>query len=370
MAEAAASTRDLPSASLPAIRASFRQLSDFFLLAEGGYEPVSRFLGSRETASVCRTMHLTTGEPWSMPIVFPVDDSTRERVVRADSVEVWDADGPAGLLHVEEVFEIDKQTYADCIFRTSDEAHPGITWLRKCGRYALAGPVEASRGWELGVPGRLPISPRDTARMIRNRGWRKVVGFQTRNPIHRAHEYCTKIALETADGLVIHPVLGETKGDDTPVHVRLACYETLLSKYYPAQHAMLAGFPGWMRYAGPREAVFHAQVRRNYGITHFIVGRDHAGLGNYYGPFDAQRIFSEFLPGELGIETIFFDFVHYCERCGCMASKKTCPHGPEHHLHLTGRALRRMLAEGSVPPPEYTRPEVARILVEAARRTA
>ena len=370
MAASSLRTADLREASLPKVRASFRQLSDFYLMAEGGYAPLPGFLGARETRLVCEDMHLSTGEPWSVPVIFPIDRITQGRIGRSDSVAVWDASGPAGLLRVEEIFEIDKQAFAQSVFQTQDAAHPGVRWLQTCGRRALAGPVDACSDWELRVPGSLPISPRETARLISERGWRKVVGFQTRNPIHRAHEFCTKIALETADGLVIHPVLGETKTDDTPVDVRLACYQALLRHYYPAEHAMLAGFPGWMRYAGPREAIFHAQVRRNYGITHFIVGRDHAGLGDYYGPFDSQRIFAEFEPGELGIEPIFFDFVHYCDRCGGMASKKTCPHGREHHLHLAGRTLRSILAEGRVPPPEFTRPEVARILADAARRAA
>ncbi len=368
MAQPTEGAVDAPVGSMPAVRASFRQLSDLYLLAEGGCRPVTGFLGSRETRSVCRTMHLTTGEPWAMPVIFPVDERTRDRIGRSEAVLVMDADAPAGILHVEEIFEIDKLAFADRVFRTRDGAHPGVRWLQGCGPYALAGPVRNVPGWRVRVPGQLPISPRETAALIRERGWRKVVGFQTRNPIHRAHEFCTKIALENADGLVIHPLLGETTSDDTPAEVRLACYEVLLRNYYPARHAMLAGFPAWMRYAGPCEAVFHAQVRRNYGITHLIVGRDHAGVGDFYGPFDAQRVFSEFLPGELGVEPVFFDFVQYCRACGGMGSKKTCPHGSEHHVRVAGRDLRQMLAEGKMPPPEVTRPEVARILMDAAGR--
>ena len=219
-------------------------------------------------------------------------------------------------------------------------------------------------------PGHCPSRLVTPAALIGDRGWETVVGFQTRNPIHRAHEFCTKIALETADGLVIHPVLGETKPDDTPPEVRLACYDVLLRNYYSPDYVMLAGFPGWMRYAGPREAVFHAQIRKNYGMTHFIVGRDHAGVGSHYGPFDAHRIFSEFLPGELGIEPIFFDFVHYCRTCEGMASKKTCAHPREHRVHLSGSELRRMLREGRMPPREFTRPEVAEILISASREVS
>lgn len=348
-------------------QATFRQLSDLYLLSEGGYRPIAGFLNAKETASVAETMHLPGGEPWSVPVIFPVDEDTRRRLGSASELILKDGDSVAGVLHVDDVFRIDKGQYARNVFRTEDEAHPGVAWLRDAGDYSLAGSVEAAPGWKLDIPGKLPISPRETQAAIAAKGWKKIVAFQTRNPIHRAHEFCTKIALETADGLLIHPLLGETKADDTPADVRLACYDALVSNYYSAEHTMLAGFPAWMRYAGPREAVFHAQVRRNYGATHFIVGRDHAGVGDYYGPFDAQHIFSDFAAGELGVEPIFFDFVHFCKKCGGMASPKTCPHPREHHVHLAGRAVRRMLAEGKKPPNEFTRPEIAEILIAAAQ---
>ena len=233
------------------------------------------------------------------------------------------------------------------------------------GEFSIAGPVQLLPDWKLEIPGGLPYSPRQVRALIEERGWKKVVGFQTRNPIHRAHEFVTKVALETADGLVIHPLLGETKSDDTPVEVRLACYRALVDNYYSPAHTMIAGFPAWMRYAGPREAIFHAKVRHNYGITHLIIGRDHAGVGKFYGPFDAQHIFSEFAPGELGIEPIFFDTVHYCRKCAAMTSPKTCPHGSEHHVSLSGTAARKLLSEGQTLPPEFSRPEVARILLES-----
>ena len=369
MAVASEQLEDLRAASTPSHPATFRQLSDLYLLAEGGYAPLPGFLNQAEVRSVCTTMHLTTGEPWSIPIVFPIDAETKARVASAERVVLLDGDEPAGTLIVDDIFLLDKEEYADSIFRTQDEAHPGVAWLRSAGEYSIAGRVEVRSDWMFNIPGSLPISPRETAALIAAKGWKRVVGFQTRNPIHRAHEFCTKIALETADGLVIHPLLGETKQDDTPAEVRLACYDVLLRNYYPADRVMLAGFPAWMRYSGPREAIFHAQVRKNYGITHFIVGRDHAGVGDYYGPFDAQTIFSEFRPGELGIEPIFFDFVHYCKVCGGMASKKTCPHSAEHHVHLAGRVVRQMLREGRVPPTEFTRPEIAEILIAASRES-
>lgn len=370
MALTASHLEDLRAASTPSVAATFRQLSDVYLLGEGGYEPVRGFLDAAQVRAVCDGMHLPTGEPWSVPIVFPIDAGTRDRIGSADRVVLMDGDAPAALLKVRDIFPLDKGSYASKVFRTEDSAHPGVAWLEGAGEYSVAGSVETCSDWTLDLPGELPISPRETAALVAAKGWSKVVGFQTRNPIHRAHEFCTKIALETADGLVIHPLLGETKQDDTPAEVRLACYDVLLRNYYPADHAMIAGFPAWMRYAGPREAIFHAQVRRNYGITHFIVGRDHAGVGDYYGPFDAQRIFDDFQPGELGIEPVFFDFVHFCNVCGGMASKKTCPHSADHHVHLSGRAVRQMLREGRVPPAEFTRPEVAEILIAAARAAA
>ncbi len=358
---------DISLDSAPSYQASFRHLSDLYLLAERGYAPIGGFLNARETKSVCETMHLTTGEPWSIPIVFPVDEQSSASLRSAESVVLLDRSRPAGVLQVEEVFRLDKESYADNVFRTQDDAHPGVAWLRGAGDYSIAGTVELLGDWRVDVPGSLAISPREVSDRIAAKGWRTVVGFQTRNPIHRAHEFCTKIALETVDGLVVHPLLGETKADDIPADVRLACYEVLLRDYYSPDHTMLAGFPAWMRYAGPREAIFHAQVRKNYGFSHFIIGRDHAGVGDYYGPFDAQKIFGEFLSGELGIEPVFFDFVHYCRVCGSMASKKTCPHSRQHHVHLAGRDVRRMLREGRVPPGEFTRPEVADILIAAAR---
>ena len=358
----------LLSSNAPRIAATFRNLSDLYLLAEDGYLPVRSFMNARETSSAAETMHLTTGEPWSIPVIFPISAETAERLRGQERVILMDGDKPAGAIEIEEIFEIDKPQYNRNIFRTEDEAHPGVAWLRDAGEYSIAGRADVFADWRFELPGGLPFSPREVRRLVEEKGWKKVVGFQTRNPIHRAHEFCTKIALETADGLVVHPLLGETKAGDIPAEVRLDCYKVLIDNYYAPDHTMLAGFPAWMRYAGPREAIFHAQVRRNYGITHFIVGRDHAGVGNYYGPFDAQQIFSEFQPGELGIEPIFFDFVHYCRLCGGMASKKTCGHGREHHVHLSGTQVREMLQNGELPPVEFSRPEVARILVEATQR--
>jgi sulfate adenylyltransferase len=355
----------LLASGAPRLQATFRNLSDLYLLAEDGYLPVTQFLNAKDTESACRTMHLTTGEPWSIPIVFPISAETAESLKGASKVILMDGETPAGVVEIEEIFPIDKPLYSQSIFRTEDEAHPGVQWLRDAGEFSIAGKADTFPGWTLNVEGGLAISPREVRAKIEELGWKRVVGFQTRNPIHRAHEFITKIALETADGLVVHPLLGETKEGDIPVDVRLDCYRALLDNYYSPKHTMLAGFPAWMRYAGPREAIFHAQVRRNYGITHFIVGRDHAGVGKYYGPFDAQEIFNEFKPGELGIEPLNFNIVFWSKIQGGMASPKTCPSGPDQQVSLSGTQVRDLLRAGQPLPEEFTRPEVAAVLLKA-----
>jgi sulfate adenylyltransferase len=275
-------------------------------------------------------------------------------------------DVPVALLSLTEKFNYDKRQEAKLVYGTEEERHPGVAALYRQGEVLLAGKICHLGLQEETQFSALRLTPAETRGIFAQRNWRRIVGFQTRNPIHRAHEYLQKCAREIADGLLIHPLVGETKGDDISSEVRLRCYQTLIEHYYPQDRVLLSVWPAAMRYAGPREAIFHALVRKNYGCTHFIVGRDHAGVGDYYGTYDAHRIFDEFEANELGITPLFFDHAFFCRICGEMATAKTCPHEDMHRVALSGTRVREMLANGQSPPEEFTRPEVARILIKAA----
>jgi sulfate adenylyltransferase len=356
------------AAGLATVTLSTRQAADLELLAVGGFSPLRGFQGSDDWRAVVEEMRLADGLPWSIPVTLASDVDATE----GDTVALSSPDGTLlGVLDVEEVFERDTEREAEQVYRTTDDEHPGVAALRAEGNRCLAGPVRA-----LALPEHPSqfepyiLPPAASRAAFRERGWKTVVGFQTRNPIHRAHEYITKAALECVDGLFIHPLVGETKSDDIPPDVRMRCYEALIAGYYQRDHVMLAINPAAMRYAGPREAIFHALIRKNYGCTHFIVGRDHAGVGNYYGTFDAQQIFDELDPEKLGIEPLMFDHAFYCKITKGMATGKTSPAGPEDRIFLSGTKVREMLRSGERPPEEFTRPEVADILIEAMRREA
>jgi sulfate adenylyltransferase len=348
--------------TLEVVTLTSREVSDLDMIASGALSPLDGFIGREDYQRVVEEMRLASGLPWALPVCLAVDEAPKgERVALAD-----ESGRLLATLDVEEVYDYDKEREAENCFRTTDDAHPGVARLYAQKPKYLAGRVTVFDRPGPGFP-ELALDPRDTRAAFAERGWKRVVGFQTRNPIHRAHEYLTKVALETVDGLLVHPLVGDTKGDDVPADVRIDCYRTLLDGYYPDDRVLLSAFPAAMRYAGPREAIWHAICRKNYGCSHFIVGRDHAGVGDYYGTYDAQLIFDEFEPHELDIEPMFFEHSFWCRACGSMASAKTCPHDQEQHVFLSGTKVRELLAAGEVPPEEFTRTEVAEVLIEAYR---
>ena len=352
---------------LPKLALGVRSLSDLEMIAVGAFSPLTGFMGRAAYAGVVEDMHLPDGLPWSLPVTVSAT-AAQARELDGKRIALTDEAGtPVAIMEVEESFPYDKQEEARRVYRTDEAAHTGVAAVYEQEDVLLGGPVrlfERTRHDDFLAERR---DPKATRAAFTERGWRTIVGFQTRNPVHRAHEYIQKCALETVDGLLLHPLVGATRGDDIPADVRMACYEALLADYYPANRVLLSVLPAAMRYAGPREAIFHALIRKNYGCSHFIVGRDHAGVGSYYGTYDAQQIFSEFGPEELGIKPMFFENSFFCRACAAMGTAKTCPHGNEDHVGLSGTRVREMLAQGEVPPIEFSRPEVAKILIAAAR---
>jgi sulfate adenylyltransferase len=357
------------AANHPKLVVSERELSDLEMLAIGALSPLRGFVDERAYRSILETMHLPDGLPWTIPVTLSAGEDDIKRIGRSDAVSLTTTESaePIAILELSETFKRDRSAEAQSVFGTEDVEHPGVKALHEAGDYCLAGTVRV-----LALPPHddfveYRLTPAQTRAEFSRRGWHTVVGFQTRNPIHRAHEYLQKCALEIVDGLLVHPLVGATKGDDVPADVRMRCYEALFAGYYPKDRAMVSVFPAAMRYAGPKEAIWHAIARKNYGCTHFIVGRDHAGVGDYYGTYDAQKIFEEFEPDELGITPLRFEHSFYCVRCEGMGSPKTCPHGDEDRVILSGTKVREMLRNGERPPQEFSRPEVADILIDAMR---
>ena len=353
---------------LPEITVGSRQLADLEMLAIGAYSPLSGFMKRADYLGVVNNMHLENGLPWSVPITLSITSEQATSLKEGSQVALVNEQGTLqAVMLLEEKYGYDKQHEASKVYRTTEEAHPGVKVVYQQGDVLLGGAVRV-----VALPNQAfaeyRFTPVQSRRQFTERGWKRVVGFQTRNPVHRAHEYIQKCALETVDGLYLHPLVGDTKGDDIPADVRMRCYEVLLEHYYPEDRVVLGVLPASMLYAGPREAVFHALMRKNYGCSHFIVGRDHAGVGNYYGTYDAHYIFAEFDPAKLGIIPMFFDHTFFCRACDSMASSKTCPHGTDQHVTLSGTKVRQMLQAGEIPPREFSRPEVAKVLIEAMRQ--
>jgi ATP sulfurylase len=356
------------AARLKGIALNSANLADLEMLAVGALSPLTGFMSKRDYDSVVESMHLANGLVWSIPITLAVSREMAASLGIGDEIALTEeGERPVAILQLSEKFEYDKKSEAQNVYRTIEEKHPGVARLYKQGDIYLAGDV-----WVIDLPSNREFiefrhTPLETRKIFAARGWRRIVAFQTRNPIHRAHEYIQKTALEVCDGLLLHPLVGETKADDIPADVRMRSYQELLRDYYPPDRVVLGVFPATMRFAGPREAIFHALCRKNYGCTHMIIGRDHAAVGNYYGTYDAQKIFDEFTHEEIGITPLFFENTFYCRKCGAIVSAKTCPHGDEDHLILSGTQVREMLGRGEMLPSEFTRPEVAKVLMEGVR---
>ncbi|ACA99340.1 MULTISPECIES: sulfate adenylyltransferase [Cyanophyceae] len=351
---------------LPRITLDARAQSDLEMIAIGGFSPLKGFMEQKDYELVVEEMHLSNGLPWSVPVTLSVSEEIADPLKEGNWVRLDDANGRfIGVLELTEKYHYNKAHEAINVYRTDEEKHPGVKVVYEQGAVNLAGPVWLLERDDHPLFPKYQIDPAASRAAFQERGWKTVVGFQTRNPIHRAHEYIIKCALETVDGLFLHPLVGATKSDDIPADVRMRCYEIMLENYFPQERVILAINPSAMRYAGPREAIFHALIRKNYGCTHFIVGRDHAGVGDYYGTYDAQKIFDEFDPQALGITPMKFEHAFFCKKTEQMATSKTSPSGPEDRIHLSGTKVREMLRRGELPPPQFSRPLVAAELAKA-----
>ena len=353
----------------PAVTLSAREAFDLELLAVGAFSPLTGFMGEADFRRVCTDMRLADGTVWPIPVLLSPADTVAETIAVGQTIALLDPRGrPLGTMAVTEKYPHDKALEIPNVYRTEDDAHPGVRIVKAQGNWCLAGSVSVTTPTHEPEFAPYRLTPAQTRKLFEEKGWSTVAAFQTRNPIHRSHEYLTKCALEMTDGLMIHPVVGETKADDIPADVRMACYTTLIDGYYNRDRTLLAVLPLAMRYAGPREAVLHAVIRKNYGVTHFIVGRDHAGVGTYYGTYDAQKIFDQFdLPNDIGMTLLKFEHTAWCKPCEAIVSTKTCPHGPDQKIAPSGTKVRDMLKAGQRPPLEFSRPEVADILIKWAQ---
>jgi sulfate adenylyltransferase len=354
--------------SLPRVQLDERATSDLIMIAIGGFSPLKGFMEQDDYEKVVDDMHLVNGLAWSIPITLSVTEDVADPLKDGGWVRLDDSEGNfIGVLELTQKYRYNKAHEAVNVYRTDDIKHPGVKVVYEQGAINLAGPVWLLQRDSHPEFPKYQIDPTESRRIFKEKGWKTIVGFQTRNPIHRAHEYIQKCALEVVDGLFLHPLVGVTKSDDIAADVRMRCYEIMIEEYFPNERVILAINPSSMRYAGPREAIFHALIRKNYGCTHFIVGRDHAGVGDYYGTYDGQKIFGEFEPRELEIVPMMFEHAFYCTRTQQMATTKTSPSTPEERVHLSGTKVREMLRRGELPPPEFSRPKVAAELVKAMK---
>jgi sulfate adenylyltransferase len=353
------------AAALPKVRVSSRERGDILMLAIGGFTPLEGFMGRADWDGVCDGMRLTSGLFWPVPITLSTDAATASGFETGQDIALVDPDDGSVLatMLVTEKYSIDKAHECASVFRTTDPEHPGVRMVREQGEVNLAGPVKAlSLGGFPEKYGDLFMTPAQTRALFASLGWKRIAAFQTRNPMHRSHEYLVKAAVEVCDGVLVHSLLGALKPGDFPAPVRTRAISVLVQHYFVPSTIVQAGYPLDMRYAGPREALLHAVFRQNYGCSHLIVGRDHAGVGSYYGPFDAHHIFDRIPPGALHTQPLKMDVTFWCYRCGGMASGRTCPHDDADRLHVSGTQLRRWLAEGHPVPPEFSRPEVLEVL--------
>jgi sulfate adenylyltransferase len=371
LSPAAADSASAEAKSLVSLTLSPREVFDLEMIAIGAFSPLTGFMGQADFTSVCKNMRLANGTVWPIPVTLCPPDAVAEKITAGQRLALKDDKGRLlALMTVKEKFPHDKALEIPNVYATEDAAHPGVAIVQKQGNTCLAGDVDVITPNPEPDFAEYRLPPAKTREAFSAKGWSTVAAFQTRNPIHRAHEYLTKCALEITDGLLIHPLVGETKSDDIPADVRMDCYRVLINGYYNKDRTMLTVMPLAMRYAGPREAILHALIRKNYGVTHFIVGRDHAGVGNYYGTYDAQKIFNNFTPAEIGITPLNFEHSTWCNACEGMVSSKTCPHGQETKIFLSGTKVRDMLKAGQRPPMEFSRPEVADVLIKWAQSTA